>query len=269
MGHKQYDLNLSINDIEKYYRDFVNHNFFDTSTTVCYEMDSFRWLYTLLTGTSNGCINSDCKYSHLGFHPDGEILYCDTYYERFPIGNIKNYNSIEEIFSSKPYTDICTQIDERINNECLKCSIYELCKGWCNHEHLTLDGYLNKCNLVLCEQLKLRAWIVYDSLQNISNPSKLNNVLANFLKHIKGLLPKEVEYFLKLKGYTLDITTASKDFTKTPQYTLFRLFNGLPGLQALPLFSKERYGFFEITFNKNKELINKLVVQMKGDIPND
>lgn len=248
-------------------RRFYGYMFYDTSSDASYDNDMMRLIYSIMYQNRNGsCHQGDCRKTRIGLHPNGDVLYCDTAFEKFPLGNIMEYSSIEEIFNSENYIALSEQIQSRYDNECSRCHYYEICGGDCHHQHMSTTGDINKCNQHLCNQLKNRYALVYSLLQSVDESTKLNHKFSKLFENGESLLPLEIERFLANKDITIRMRLTDKELSElgaTPQFKLFRLFTSVKQGKSLTLFSHDREELFNKFYEENSTQIGELLNELK------
>lgn len=228
-------LGITEEDYIKYYPKYLNHLLHDTSEDALID----RYVYTYLVrlvgeDKTSACGFIECRRKWLAVHPDGTVTHCDrepgVYYD---LGNIMDYNSIEEIYESEAYKRFEDDCEERLNNYCRKCNFYDICNGGCHSNHGSVNGTrVNKVNKRECYTVQQNIISVYDMLQNMKNRKDYNQALLNLLRGERIILPIEISQYLETKGYTYDSYINVADyredtslFTEHIAYKLFRLFN--------------------------------------------
>lgn len=245
---------------------FYNYIFSDTDSNASYDLDMIRLITLLIYQHRIGsCHYADCRKSRIGLHPDGEVLYCDSEFPKFKLGNIMDYDDINDIFETENFKLLSKQIDERYAHECTKCSFYRACKGDCHHLHMDSEGNVNKCNKHACNELKARLKLLYNKLQSIDVDSSINPALLEVFETSVSLLPKEVEYYLNQEGYSVSLTldVEDEDFLISPQYEIINLFTSREIDTRKYLFSEQRKESFNKIFDLNKDKIIEYINEIK------
>lgn len=251
------DLEVGLADIENGVRTFFQHVLHDTSINSGWETRLLINLYALLWKKSDrACTNNDCKYTRLGIHPDGEILFCDTPIYNCSIGHVSEFTSISDIFNSDGYKDICEQIDERMESECLKCTYYELCGGGCHNAHIGPNGSINKSRVDYCDTIKMETMLLYEQLQKIDLDEKINPNIQELIMTKEALLPLEIDKYMKTVGLekSIILDEVCGNFVTTPQYKIFRVFNSSESTNE-----NDRYQIFKKVMENNETEINELM----------
>lgn len=213
--------------------EFYQHMLYDT-TREAYSERSLNSTLSQVLGTMNKvcCTYTDCRLNWIGVNADGTIYPCDRFLKNYEIGNIMDFNSIEEIYTSDNFIRYYNDIQKRFDNHCSKCAYFDYCKGGCNANHESVDGSLDNVNENECNILKYRFNAVYFLLQGMKSTDVINYKYAQYLIESKILLISDIECLLNSIGYEVTLNLNEDDFASnpdkllnTPQFKLFRLFN--------------------------------------------
>ncbi len=233
------------------------------------------------------CSNSDCRYNWLCIGPTGDVYPCDRDYpEIYLIGNIFDFNSIEEIYDSSGYQRYYNDIQKRFDNYCSKCDYFMYCCGGCNANHSTAKGSLDKLDETVCDVFISRFVQAYDILRDVDvYKDKINiNVIKLAIDH-PFFFMKEIKDFLEKHDYKVNLiySTNPDKLLKSSEFKLFRVFNVYKGNDVaghsdfyeycmnvdLDLCSDfdinsvkdKRYSIMEEILKKNKEQIDKILCE--------
>ena len=111
-------------------------------------LDSY--LNIFLKKSREGCIYNSCMYRFISIEADGSLYPCGRYYpQSFRIGNVKDFTSISDIYSSPIYEYIVKQAVKRRNNCMHTCKWYLYCQGGCNNNAL-IEGAIEKAPVQFC-----------------------------------------------------------------------------------------------------------------------
>lgn len=108
-------------------------------------------LRAILTSRGINCGSIGCEYAgrcgeNISISVNGDVYPCDclTTIKKMRVGNIRE-NSLEEIFndSNESFFDFKNSVNE-IDNKCLECDVFKVCKGGCFNRRLQ---DLTGCNI--------------------------------------------------------------------------------------------------------------------------
>lgn len=263
---KQKTLEISPESLKENLEKFYAHVFFDDSEYAISEHNMNEYIQIILHGTQKcTCHYTDCRKSRLGINPDGEVMYCDTKFEKYPLGNILDYNSIEEIFTSDNYVNLSMALQRRYD-ECSKCAYFQHCKGGCNHMHMDTDGNIDTSIERVCVQFKERINNVYRHLQSIDKDTVINQTIRQELVAKQGLLPKEAEEVLAKHGFNVSLHIDDlTDFPSNPKFQLYSIFvSDLDATEEFhDLFSEGRYNRFDSLVKQRMLEIKEMISWIK------
>lgn len=262
--HTSENNNLEINhvDFKPYILNFYKHILFDTDYNASYSSDLLIILDAVMHMRSKcDCYNTECRKSRIGLHPSGEVSYCDTMFSKFNLGNITDYTSILDIFETDEYKRLSEHIEERYINECYKCDYFEMCGGWCHHEHMKPDGTFNTCNKNVCIEVSGRIDSMYDCISSIQKGDSLNPIILEILTNHKTLLPCELEHFFKQVGVTVKLHSPT---IVSNEYKIFKYFTTADWCEHSELFSLNRFEYFKAIYTKNKEQLDILIEEVNN-----
>lgn len=121
--------------IKRFEYQLKNNNIFSS--------DVLEYLEPIVTGKTD-CFTSICLNSIITITPQGNIKGCDVRNEKeFIYGNIKDINTLEDIFELPNYINLEKIYYERLK-ECSKYPCYKYCKGGCINRMCLIDNQLAK-----------------------------------------------------------------------------------------------------------------------------
>lgn len=225
------DLNLGYEEFATEFRRFFKYWLYDTDNPV--QERTVLTFFDLIMGRKNKlCSYSDCRHNWISVNPVGVIYPCDRYVPQvYEMGNIMDYNSVEEIYNALGHKRYCSEIDDRMKNHCLECGYLEYCKGGCNANHIAVVGNASGIDYSYCESFRQKFNIMYELLRDIDiyneqfNPEIIKPILqAPFFtaKEIFGVLKAE------LGVNPEDIIYRKSEETKfidSVEFSLFKIFN--------------------------------------------
>lgn len=228
-------LGISEEDYIKYYPEYLNHVLRDTSENAIIDRYIYTYLVRLIGDEStSSCGFIECRRKWLAVNPDGSVMHCDRepgiYYN---LGNIMDYNSIDDIYNSEMYLKFEADCEERLDNYCRKCDFYYICNGGCHSNHGSVNGTrVNKVNKRECYTVQQNSISVYDMLQSITERKGYNDALLKTIRHTRLMLPVEIHSYLATKGYEYNYQINVSKYRDTPSefthqlpFVLFKLFN--------------------------------------------
>lgn len=129
-------LEVSNEDFLENFHKFVMHHLLDTDMNAPVERTTEQ-LFNLLFGDRSKCVCdfSDCRNHWLCVIANGDIYPCDRVIDKYRLGNIKDFEKIDDVFNTDAYKMYSDDIDSRLSNYCSKCSYYQFCQGGCNSRH--------------------------------------------------------------------------------------------------------------------------------------
>lgn len=182
----------------------------------------------VIGGSDISCSHRDCRYKWLGFNSDGSIYPCDRYFpDKYRIGSIDDFESIEDIFNSPVYKRYSNEIQKRFDIICSKCGYWEVCRGGCNASSIAVSGSAAGVDYFSCELFKLNFKGVYEILRNIDlvNDENLNPVARNILIKNNFYSVKDIKNFIEEKKINFSLTYNPNDLLNCSEFEVFRGIN--------------------------------------------
>ncbi|MCI9598885.1 MAG: radical SAM protein [Firmicutes bacterium] len=147
---KKNDLSLDSDYEIALLKNFFDYWLFDLECRI--RVDPFKQIIDACLGHVKQCSNSSCLYRYISINSNGDLYPCGRNYpDEFYLGNLKNFISLEDLFSSKKYNSLVNAAIVR-RKSCIKyCKHYEICQGGCNSDaiiggDITKNGHA-KCRL--------------------------------------------------------------------------------------------------------------------------
>lgn len=184
-------------------------------------------LLKIYTGRGNVCdYRGECAKANLGMMSNGNLFPCDRpLYDRYDLGNIAEFESIEEIYNSAKYRTFLKEIDEKISS-CKECEFYFYCYGGCPMRDIEETGYASKANDKYCREIQTNLLCMYRALTQVTYDEL--NPLAKFLVTINNrLLPNEIHLMVEELGLTKEFSNLKYDLTSTFSSQEWELFKAL------------------------------------------
>lgn len=276
-GNSEHGLALSSEEYYRYWKPFLAYVVYDIDDLATTERTASTYIDLYINHPRFGlCTHTDCRKLWIGIQPNGDVTYCDRELnDKYYIGSVLNYDSIDEIHNSKGYQAILDDIDYRIKNECGKCDMFKYCKGGCHSNHAAPNnGLVNKCDRARCDEFKASMLITIDTLSDIDINTELNyNYLRKILES-PTLIYCEIKYFLDKLGYTClpltELLSLGEDSaTESNLYKLLQCFRGEESdIRKIKLnsscksfsdYTEQRKHLFNTLFSKNKDKIIQLL----------
>ena len=151
---------------------------------------------------------TDCRKQWLGINPLGDIYPCDRYYpDKYCAGNVRDFESIDEIFSSQGYMNYYNEVQEKYDKYCSECEIFESCRGGCNANSIELYGHAAGVDETYCIITKEIFKYVYDILRNIDvvEDTNLNPYLREYFLKNTLFSVKDIKDFLEKYNIDFDL----------------------------------------------------------------
>lgn len=206
LGIKAYHMNLIFDSKDKntlgvdYLKDYLN-SFKDLLNTWVHDSSPIfirnfgEFISYMLGGSEYMCSRTGkCSNSWFGINPNGSLYPCDRWVD-FPYGNIKDFNSFEEVRHTERFLDFKSINDTR-KIECKKCDIYEVCKGGCPVNAILDNGGLHP-NKVRCNYIKGETSIIFNAIKNID----YNIENKELVRTLQDLQFRDMEVIEKLEKY--------------------------------------------------------------------
>ena len=100
------------------------------------------------------CDNNSCLLKFISISPQGDLYFCSRLsYKEFCLGNIHDYDNIEDAFLSKNAMEFTKQSIIRRNTCMSTCDLFHICNGGCNANSYTTDG-VEKINPMYCKYIR-------------------------------------------------------------------------------------------------------------------
>ena len=199
VGNHTHGLGISREDYVTHFSAYCEHLWLDASSNSIMERTVNQFIIMLFSAEKHSlCTYIDCRGGWLGIQPDGGIIYCDRELaDKYTVGNIMDYNSIEDIYNSKGFKTMFADIGIRLSY-CTKCPYFEFCGGNCNSNHGTYnDGLMDKVSLNVCLPFQLNFISTLRVVEKIKLDTPINRHIHDMLLRAPSLLPCEISYFLK------------------------------------------------------------------------
>lgn len=174
------------------------------------------------------CKNTDCRYKWLGINPLGEIYPCDRYYpERYRLGTVFGFNSIDEIFNSETYQMYFNEVQRRFDTKCKECGYWFACKGDCNGCSVESTGSAEGVEEFVCELFKLKFKGIYDLLRDLEwvDNKNINPYARRMLIEKDFYSAREIKQFLKDIGKKFELIYDKDNLLECSEYQVFRGIN--------------------------------------------
>jgi len=256
-------------DTEKYFTYWLN----DPDDEVYLDRYASEFMEILLSKGTVCEYGSDCVGNWIGINSNGDLYPCDrALSNKYRMGNVMEFKSIEEVFNSKGFKTIRAERDLKFNHYCGDCKFFSYCHLNCPMKDIDLYGSADKPNRVECEMLKLSIEAIYRALYQ-TDIERCNLIARTFLIKNNCILPKEIPRLLKELGiedqfnnYIFSLDNA-KLFNK--EFELFRLFNCIPLEESIlpkdyemSVSDREIY-LTDNRFNNIKEALQRRAMQIE------
>lgn len=121
-----------------------------------------------------------CYDDFISVTPDGDVTICDRWFDHF-VGNIDDFNSIDEILNTEWFTEVRKTKADRVNNCREKgCPFVELCNGGCPLNALE-GGDLRQPNEMDCYERAAFISGLFRGLQDLDLDQCVNPTLVSIL----------------------------------------------------------------------------------------
>ncbi|WP_026478387.1 radical SAM/SPASM domain-containing protein [Alkaliphilus transvaalensis] len=222
-------LTISTDQYGEAFRNFYRYWLYDKSTNARSERTVMSVTRHVIGDRQVVCTHSDCRHSWLGISPTGEIKPCDrNFNENYVLGNIMDYNSIQEVYESENFRKYYVEVEERFKNHCEPCGYLAYCKGGCNANSVESSGSAAGIDETYCTMFRQKFNIVYDELRKVDlYKDQLNFNLYNLFATHPFFPIVEIKQFLTRLGYdtSWDYSTEEKLLLESTEFKVFRVFN--------------------------------------------
>lgn len=191
--------NIPPEDVYHYFKEFYKYMLEDESNMAMLDSRFTERVQQLVDVTqTHGCENRDCRQKWLTVLANGTLLNCSRFAIYHDFGNLMDYDSIDEIFSSEKYMKYYNLVESRLNGKCKECPVFSLCNGGCNAKFLRATEQMQ---LNHCEYIKNLHLATYNALMEVE-PIKNKEVIA-LVKRTQYFVPSIVAKVLETRfGYT-------------------------------------------------------------------
>lgn len=186
-----------------------------------------RTVDLLLTNTANrGCENIDCRKNWLTVLSDGTLLHCSRFSIYNDFGNINDYDSIDEIFAGKKYSDYHNLVEERLQKDCHNCSVKEICQGGCNAKFIrTSNTVETECNYIKMLLLATYFALLQSDIVNVKFMNHINKRQLFTPKVVKEILKIKRNYTEEIDFRNIDTLMSSKIYKITKRLNELKMCN--------------------------------------------
>lgn len=232
-GTLDFNLEITSDDYAKEFANFYKYWINDTSKEAVEERSAVSMTRQVIGNRQLVCTHSDCRNCWVGVNPIGVLYPCDRYIpERYSMGNIMDYNNIEDIYNANGHRLYSMEIHERFKTHCKDCGYYNYCQGGCNANHISVAGNASGIDEFSCELFKKQFNEIYKVLRNVDIYKNKYNF--NFLKLLieePFLTLNEITEFLAFKNLKIEEepNLHGKELFKSKEFKLLRLFNPFKG----------------------------------------
>lgn len=174
------------------------------------------------------CKYEDCRYKWLGINPRGELYPCDRYYpEKYRIGTVFDYESINDIFASEVYQMFSCEVQKRFDTKCRECGFWFACKGDCSGSALESSGSCEGVEEFVCELFRLKYIGVYEILRDLDwvGNKEINPCARSMLMNKGFYSVREIKQFMKDVGMKFKLEYNRDNFLQCSEYQVFRGIN--------------------------------------------
>lgn len=232
-GTLKNDLEISAEDYAREFLKYFKHYMEDSSSSAIDERTALVILRHVVGNRDLVCTYADCRHSWISVNPLGIMYPCDRYVpERYSMGNIMDFDSIEDIYKTDGHKLYFTEIQKRLITHCAECGYRMYCNGGCNANHIAVSGDGTGLDSFSCELFKLEFNGVYDYLRNVDFYKKSYN------PHFVGLALShpiislnEIKEFMASKGFNTnwEYRNNGKELLDCQEFKMFRAFNRFKG----------------------------------------
>lgn len=260
-GSLKNNLEMNPEDYSEEYKKFLIYYLNDSSEKVVCERTADTYVSLVQTGKGSTCNTSDCRKNWISVNSAGVIYPCDRHVpEMYNLGNIADYSSIDEVYSSANFKKYYNDIRRRFVTHCTpeNCGYLGLCNGLCNANHIAVTGDGSGVDTVSCDIFKLCYAKTYDVLRDIAftdGAKRYNKNIVRSYKATTSFTWREIKEFLLTKGigYEFEYNSDPGKLLKCQEHRVYRLFN--PTLEEVQTGEATRVGALSgISFNDEYNL---------------
>lgn len=232
-GAVENELEVQAEEYTKEFQKYFKYWLHDSSGRVYPERSVSEAFNQVIGSRELCCTYSDCRLNWLGINADGSIYPCDRYVpDRYYLGNIMDFDSIEEVYKTKGFKRYYDDIEKRFKDHCMDCGYWNYCKGGCNGNHISASGSASGVDEFSCTLFRLKFNKVYEVLREVDvYNDKLNRFVLKAVIEHPFITIREIKDFLGKKGYRTDFkyTRDGKELLECEEFKLFRIFNVFKG----------------------------------------
>lgn len=177
------------------------------------------------------CTYDDCRHNWISVNPVGVLYPCDRFVpEKYSMGNINDYDSIEDIYKNNGHKLYCMEIEQRFLTKCKDCGYLNYCGGGCNANHIAVSGSGCGTDDFSCELFRRTFNGVYNIWRNIDIYNHtFNREVVKILLDGPYFTLKEIKEFLYKKGIKKNFKYDANNILNCNEFKLFRIFNPYQG----------------------------------------
>lgn len=218
-------LELEFDDYAREFKKYFKHWLYDLNGV--HERSAMNILKIVIGSRDLTCGNTDCRYKWLGIAPNGDIYPCDRYYpEKYRIGNVHQYDSIQEVFASKGYQTYSNEVQKRFDTHCKECGYLSLCGGGCNASAIESSGSAEGVEEFYCKLFREKIKIVYEEIRNLDLlNNNLNPYAKDFLVQNNFYSIKDIKRYISNSGKDIELKYDKTDILNCNEYKVFRGIN--------------------------------------------
>lgn len=211
-------------EYEFYLKEYMRHWLYDK--TAVYERFAALYFYVILNLKAEICYKGDCRFHFMGVDANGDVYPCDRpLAQEYRIGNIAQFDSIDELFMTKEYHRFAYEIDECISHFCSKCNIYSYCSGNCPMKKYDKNKSFLQNDKKNCNFERFLVETAFKLLWDIRSIDEVNPTLREKIENNYRILPCEIPILLKDNELFAELDFSSFKGFDSREFRIFDLLN--------------------------------------------
>lgn len=232
-GTKKFDLEVETDIYAEESEKLFRHILFDKDINASTERTTNLMFNQVVGNRQLVCTFTDCREAWISVNAVGDIYPCDRHLpDRYFIGNIKDFETIQDVYKSKGHKLYSIETQQRFMTHCRECGFLSYCQGGCNANHImsSKSGTAKDIDEFSCNLFKKNFYSMYKIIRDINFYE--NELSLPFTKKIieePVITLNEIKEFLSSKGFNTDFEyiPEGKELLSCTEFKIFRIFNPL------------------------------------------
>lgn len=234
-GTKEFDLEVETDIYAVESEKLFKHVLFDKDENAKMERTTSLMFNQVIGSRKLVCTYTDCRKAWLSVNCVGDIYPCDRFLpERYKVGNIKDFETIDDMYESAGHKLYSMEIQQRFMTHCKDCGFMEYCNGGCNANHITSSKSKTGKDIdeFSCQLFRKEFAIMYKILRDVDfYENKFSLPITKKVIEEPLITIKEIKDFLIKNGHNvpLEYKEEGKELLSCKEFEIFRIFNPMQG----------------------------------------